>query len=1092
MSSSFRDYSTVVLKSSAKEQKSSSGAEVKGKLKLSWPPEKKSTGTGSAQQTNVKNNTSEIKRASTNSPSLTNNNRSKTDHSGEAKDKVKTLVNSFLSGDRKQFKTAHPNSAAEKFPSQGPKLRSDSSSPSTKRGTTVTNYKKDQTEAAPTSKFNNNLTFNALDDNTNKAKRFVHFAQNNDVGQRSLSSKLTTEGKTKEQTEQMKHLKPKHLRDFSDNNNYNNSNNLSVEVSKGRRQSEVQTEVPEKKSQEQTTNILSQKSDGKVESSKEILQTDIMVRDGGVEKVVNAADAQSFSDTTKEAVNHQEPCETLHPIPKDSVKPKIPTALHRPAEKMNGEDNSSTSNINQPKKVDSASVQENGVNQRNSLKGSAYPAEKTNAKIGARSTGKSALLKLFTSGGNDKTNKTDPKDAKKPEVKPGGGLLGRLLSSSERDTTKSATQDGKSNKTQTDNSKTGEVEEATTKELPQEDSESLVPPQEQETGKKMVENSEVPPQKKETIEEMVEKSKMSSLKQGAGQETAEMSQVPPQEQETKNQKVEKPQIPPQEQRAGQRTVEMSQVSSQEQETREQMMETSQVPSWEQGTGQQTVEKSQVPPQEQEAIEQTVEKVSSPEQGAGQQAAEMSQASSQEQDTRKQTLEKCQIPPEEQEPEERMVKKYQAPSWEQGTGEKMVEKSQGPSQEQETSKQTAENPQVPPQKQEAEERTVDTFQEPFQEQGYVEQKSYSAESKTLNSDESKADASDILNAPTSGTLDEQSAVAQADVNDQGSDLTFIQTVVTDQADTVPAVTQEPMESINQGGPDVLDAKFDEDTFEGSETSVSLDLPANQMRHDEFAQKTDELLDAPALEGGELFSEALFDPNHKSLDGSSNILDPLDSQETPADIFSSSFSGTALSETSAGDAFDLLGSQASGNEATVGMMDDLIAPVSAPSSQDTAQSSNPFDTNSQTGEHGLDFDIFSSNDILFAQSPHANMSDNREAGAPINQASAFTDDIFGDAFSSSQDVSTVAPSTAGTSNSLNDLFGPDVSFGAAPPAQTDPFADDFFGSAPQLLPASDSSDVNLFADSLVVSGNNNSTEKAAVNTVSSNSWMDDLLG
>lgn len=906
-----RESPMFVTKSSARELVHSSGADVKGKLRMSWPPEKKSTGVESVQRTYVKNKTSDIGKAPT--YSFSDNNQLKINHSGEMRDKVKTLSSSFISGDKDRSKTTHSNSTAEKFPSEEPKPRSDQTKaghsqdsisptvpniplPSIEKGITVANPKTEQKNVALTSKTNNNPTSNRLDAHPKNVKKSVRFAPNVDVVQHDWSSKLTTGAKAEEngtqlsdQTEQSKINKPKDLKDESDKNNFDH---LSFDFSKEQSQSEVYLEIPEYKYQEQTSNMSSQESEVKVESGQKIPQTDITVLNGGVETVEASLDTQSFTETfnsTEEAVKHQEPSEISHV--KDSVKPcesENPSTPQSPAEHKSEEEASPERNKDQFKKAESSNDQENSGSQRkpvartNSLKGSANQAEKTKGKLGSWSTGKSPLSKLFTSGGNDKTNKTEPKDAKKPDAKPSGGLLGRLFqSSSEKaeDTTKSTAQDERNDKTQADDKKEEEVKEAATKEM---------------------------------------------------QEEGDVSQVPPQEQDARD--------------------------------------------------------------------------------------------------------------------------------------------------------------------------------------HTKEKSHSAEPETLDSNKSEAvsastEPSDLFKASTSETPDDLSAVEQTDANptnDQESQLQSSEAAglsVTDPPITVPSVNQATEESINhftaeKSGDEVLSAPFNDDIFGASVSSASVDPLAKQINNDESAQKPDELLDAPGVEGRDLFSGALFDLNPEPPQGSSNLFGPLDSQEifvnTPADIFSSPLSGTVLSEAASADTFSLLDSQPTENEAMLGMTDELIVPDSAPVNQDEAQTSSPFGTTSQTTEQSTDFDIFSSNDVLFTQSPIVNVSDQRGDDASTNQPSAFPIDIFGDDISNSKDVFTVLPSTPGASNSLNDLLGPDASSTPAPSAQTDLFADSLiFASEPQLLPVSESSDVNLFVDSLLVSDNKN-TEQAAENTVTSNSWMDDLLG
>lgn len=71
----------------------------------------------------------------------------------------------------------------------------------------------------------------------------------------------------------------------------------------------------------------------------------------------------------------------------------------------------------------------------------------SHSKIGSWSKGVSPLSKLFTSGANNKGVKADAKDLKRPEVKPGGGLLGKLFQSSGTDKNENAVKSVEANTT---------------------------------------------------------------------------------------------------------------------------------------------------------------------------------------------------------------------------------------------------------------------------------------------------------------------------------------------------------------------------------------------------------------------------------------------------------------------------------------------------------------------------------------------------------------------------------------------------------------------------------------------------------------------
>lgn len=857
-------------KSSAKEPTYKSGADVKGKLKISWPPEKKSAGVNPEQRTYVKNKIPDIGKASTHRMSFSDNNQLKIKNVGEMKDKVKTLSSSFVSGVKEGFKTS--NNSTEKLTSEETNQRGDPTkaghfrdnisptvrnfpSLSQEKSITFTNIKTEQKNVAPSSKTNYSPPSNRLGAYPNKARKSVRFASDVDVTQYDLSSHQPPGAKDEQrcmqlsdQTEKNKVNRSKDLKDVRDKNN---SDHSSFEFSTEQSESEAYLEITEYKCHGDKSNVSKQESDVEVESSQDISQTDVTVLNGGVDKAEESLDSQRLTET--ERVVKQELPEISQVIPKDSVNPcesENPSTAHSPAEHMSGEVASLESN-NSREQTESSSDQDSGGSQRkpvarvNSLKGSAKQAEKPKAKLGSWSKGKSPLSKLFTSGGNDKTNKTDPKDAKKTDVKPGGGLLRRLFqSSSEKveDTTKVAKQDDRNEKAQADDQKTEEVKEAVMKELQKEGGMSQVPLQEQEAGE-----------------------------------------------------------------------------------------------------------------------------------------------------------------------------------------------------------------------------------------HTKDKSHSAEPNTLDSNTSESvstssEPSDLLSTSSETQNDSRAReeIEASPTDDQESHLQSSE--ATGPSVIGPPITVQSVSSVSEesSGGEALSAPVDDDIFGDCVSSASVEPSAIQINTDESAQKPNELLDASDVE--ERGGAGLLDLNQELPQDTSNLFVLSDSEEifanTPADIFSSSLSSAALSSAPV-DTFSLLDSQSipTENEVVLSMTDQLIVPETASVNQIEDQTS------------GTDFDIFSSNDFLFTQSPTVNVSDQT-----TNQTSAFPDDFFG-LSDISNGTGVLLSSTSGTSNSLDDLFGSDMSSAAAPSAQTDLFANDIFAAEPQLLPASEPSDVNFFADS---------TEQPAENTVTSSSWMDDLLG
>ncbi|XP_022610510.1 histone acetyltransferase KAT6B-like, partial [Seriola dumerili] len=490
-----------VTKSSVRELGCDKAADVKGKLKMSWPPEKKNTGVNSLPRTHapaLKNKTPGIDKAATNAMSVTeywksDRNKSKINHAGEMKDKEVKDQSKTTGFNSDELRSKEPKPWSDSTKAGGvrdtisPRVLS-FTSPSAEKGFIVTNQKKEQKNVAPTSRANYNPTVNRRDVFPNKAKKFVRFSPNVDVAQYDESSQLILE--VSDQSEHNQLNKSKDMKD--------EKNHLTSELSEKQSESEVNLEIPEHECHGETTSTSNQEPDVEVKRSQESPQADIAILNGVAEKVEESHDTQSLTETfnsTQDVTAHQKPPDQSDVAPENSVDPcesQDPSALHSSAGQMTKEEDGHESNKNLIEKTDSTNDQENGGNQKkpvvrtNSLKGSAKPAEKTKAKLGSWSKGKSPLSKLFTSGGNERTNKAEPKDAKKPEAKPSGGLLGRLFqSSSEKpeDVTKLAAQgerqEEEKDKTHNDN-KTEEVKEAITEEIEKEDDVPQVPPVEQE------------------------------------------------------------------------------------------------------------------------------------------------------------------------------------------------------------------------------------------------------------------------------------------------------------------------------------------------------------------------------------------------------------------------------------------------------------------------------------------------------------------------------------------------------------------------------------------------------------------------------------
>lgn len=501
------------VRRSARDIGCNSSADVNGKLKGSWPPEKKRPGVNPAQLSYVKNKTSDIGKALISEHQKSDNNQLKINHGGEIHDKAKALSSSIISGVKERSKTTGHNSA-EKFPPGKTKSRSDQtndsisprvlnfSSPHKEKGSTVTNMK-----TAQTSKTNFNPTSSRPDVYPNKAKKSVRFASNVDVAQYDLSLQLTTGAKCEghsmhlpDQTEQNKVDEYEDIQYVGDNSNLHH---LSFELSKEQSHSEVYFESHEYNSHGITQNTSNQESDVKVESSQEIPETDTTVLNGVVDKVEELLDSQGFTETfnsAQEDLKHKEPSEMCQVNPENPCDSECPITLQSPAGLMSGQEASLNGNTEQIQKMESGNDQETGsipktpVARTNSLKGF---SKQTKVRLGSWSKGKSPMSKLFTSGGSDKTNKVEPKEAKKTDVKPSGGLLGRLFqSSSEKaeDPTKLAVRNERNDKTTDDDKKREELREVLTEEKQKEGDMSEEPLQEQEPGDLLKERSDFPEQ----------------------------------------------------------------------------------------------------------------------------------------------------------------------------------------------------------------------------------------------------------------------------------------------------------------------------------------------------------------------------------------------------------------------------------------------------------------------------------------------------------------------------------------------------------------------------------------------------------------------
>uniref|UniRef100_A0A669B3P0 LIM zinc-binding domain-containing protein n=1 Tax=Oreochromis niloticus TaxID=8128 RepID=A0A669B3P0_ORENI len=468
-------------------------ADVKGKLKMSWPPEKKKNSPRQTYEPAVKNKMSDISRAGTVSMSFSEHWKSDRLSNREGMrdkwGKEQSTTAGFISAEKLPSEKTKPVSPVQANRSQV--CVTTSLTHSEKRISAMT-QKTVHTNVAPTSKANHSPVADRLDTSPNKARKSVRFSPNIDVARYDRTSQLSSGTENEMVADQSEEInKTKDGTDVSENAILDD---LASETSEGNRKSEVYLEIPEYKHRDERANMSNQECDAIVGNSLETPQNDVATLNGGVQKVNESLDTQSLTEaftSTQDIMAQKEPSEKLDVSPGNPVtehESENPDTAQSPAGPVNGEEVSLEKSKNQLEKAHVTSGQEEGGDQKkpvgrtNSLKGSDKQAEKTKGKLGSWSKGKSPLSKLFTSSGNDKTNKAEQKDARKADVKPSSGLLGRLLqSSSEKaeDITKSAAQDKRREETHVDDKKTENEKGSVTKDAQKEEDPSKVPPQEQ-------------------------------------------------------------------------------------------------------------------------------------------------------------------------------------------------------------------------------------------------------------------------------------------------------------------------------------------------------------------------------------------------------------------------------------------------------------------------------------------------------------------------------------------------------------------------------------------------------------------------------------
>lgn len=433
------------MKPSARELRNKSDADVKGRLKINWPPEKKRAGVNPAQATNslvLKNKLSDIDKATAVTGSVSESR--KTVQRGETRDKAvkeQPKRTSFISFEKMPSETSGP---LGHFQIITPPTESRVSVSSSKNGLSVKNtvLSREPSISKP----------NRLEGSQNKHRKSVRFAPDVDVAQSDQYCQLSSEEKSQMVSDPSEKI-PKNVTEMSDDTEVDSSIKEPREV-------ERNFKIPECELQGETDNSPKQELDVDVLSSPEVPQTEVTPLTAAKREDNNSLDSQSLTETVDltEDTEQQELSEELDISSREPVNKNDSENLNdvqTPAGCATNEEVNDETNETQLTAATSINGQENSNDQKK-------PVARTNSltKKGSWSKGKSPLSKLFMSSGNDKTAKSEPKDGKKPEVKQTGGLFGRLFQSSS-DTAKPPE---KSNKSHTDDKNENKEKEAPTEE----------------------------------------------------------------------------------------------------------------------------------------------------------------------------------------------------------------------------------------------------------------------------------------------------------------------------------------------------------------------------------------------------------------------------------------------------------------------------------------------------------------------------------------------------------------------------------------------------------------------------------------------------
>ncbi|XP_062336628.1 uncharacterized protein LOC134035992 [Osmerus eperlanus] len=451
-----------------KEPLANNGTDNRNKLKKSWPPEKKEPRGSPAQQVKTWQSVSitdqQAKEKSWTSPiseKHIDRNISKRDQvevrTGE-QDKTsskvltqksnKTLSHSSEISDSNKSKPWSVSFKRTLFQEDTSTTVVDFSSSRMPTGKSfpIKKQTRDHIHATPPASKKQNSSSEEKNDFLSKAKKSVRFAQNTDTNlDNPSSSELSSGVKTQNQREA-------HSDDASLEEIVDSRNNIDFNASTKKFESEVTPNSNEKNPQDTMDGL----GRGQVDVSKGFHADEDIIQDKqqpnipgqvnndcmslkrhtvnpGESQVVKVTDDEETKAERSEEVSDEAELLDVSDSGDQKMRTSQPGPEFKEVVPVICSNNEKQLQNNAPVKG-TESGGHRGVQRSNSLMGK--QSETAQAKRGSWSKGKSPLSKLFITGSNEKNNKVEPTDKKKPDPKP-RGILGKLFQSSpEKDTKK--------------------------------------------------------------------------------------------------------------------------------------------------------------------------------------------------------------------------------------------------------------------------------------------------------------------------------------------------------------------------------------------------------------------------------------------------------------------------------------------------------------------------------------------------------------------------------------------------------------------------------------------------------------------------------